>query len=467
MLSCLRRHYNRGMKTRKRYLNQSITAGCIVFLIILSVFMSVANLSLHGSYVYSDYRKYITDILGYVSDHIESEDLKQCIETGEESGKYRETLLLMDDLINHYHDIHYLYVITPLNTRDTGNVMSVLSAERYYDRYVNTEGNLYLGWISDDEYDSKTAAQMMEIMNGDGIVFFEEKTEWGTDFTGAMPIRDSLGKGIAVLAVDIDISFIRGTIFRYASLNFIIIALSGILFIGVFIFWSRNNITKPIRKLEESAVGFIGHSHGQRDVDALRFEAPALKTDNEIKSLSDAVVKMTEDMREYVTDIISAEEKAASMEELANHDALTGVRNKTAYCSEISQIADTKVGLAVVDLNCLKKFNDTYGHDKGDLAIRNLCAMICEVFSHSPVFRIGGDEFVVILRGRDYDRYDELAGRFNSELEVLANDSALEPWEKVSAALGAAFRKEGEDMESLFKRADKAMYERKQEMKSV
>lgn len=45
--------------------------------------------------------------------------------------------------------------------------MSVLSAERYHDRYVDTEGNLYLGWISDDEYDSETAAKLFEIMDGD------------------------------------------------------------------------------------------------------------------------------------------------------------------------------------------------------------------------------------------------------------------------------------------------------------
>ena len=454
------------MKKRKSYLNQNITIACIVFLIFLSVLLSIDNLTLHRDYVYSDYKNYIANILNYVYDQIDVEDLKQCIDTKEESEKYRQTLLFMDNIIDHFDDVHYLYVIKPLNTQETENTMSVLSAERYYDRYVDTEGNLYLGWISDDEFDSKTAAQMMDIMNGNDIVFFTEETEWGTDYTGAMPIRDSQGNGIAVLAVDIDFSFIRGTIIKYALVNFLAIASFGALFIVLFIMWSRKNITKPIRKLEESAVGFIGHSRGQRDVEALNFEAPVLTTENEIKSLSDAVVKMTEDMREYVSDIINAEKKAASMEELANHDSLTGVRNKTAYNSFILQIADDrKVGLAVVDLNYLKRINDTHGHDKGDLAIKNLCAHICKVFSHSPVFRIGGDEFVVILKGDDYDNFESLALQFNSIMEKNFADSSMEPWKKVSAALGAAFREDGEDMDSLFKRADSAMYSRKKEMK--
>jgi len=454
------------MKSRKRYLNQSISIACIVFLILLSALLSIANLTLHRRYVYSDYRDYISYILNLVSDQIDVEDLRQCIDTKEESDKYRQTLLFMDNVIEHFEDVHYLYAIRPLNTDETGNTMSVFSAERYYDRYVDTEGNLYLGWISDDEFDSKTAAQMMDIMNGNGIVFFTEETEWGTDYTGAMPIRDSQGNGIAVLAVDIDISFIRGVILKYAMVNFVIIALFGAVFIVFFIVWSRKNITKPIRKLEESAVGFIGHSHGQRDVEALNFEAPVLKSENEIKSLSDAVVQMTEDMREYVNDIISAEKKAASMEEIANHDSLTGVRNKTAYNSMILQIADDKkVGLAVVDLNYLKRINDNHGHDKGDLAIKNLCSHICNVFSHSPVFRIGGDEFVIILRGNDYDNFKNLASQFNAIMEKNIAYSSTEPWQNVSAAMGAAFREEGEDMDSLFKRADSAMYSRKKEMK--
>ncbi|MBQ7581810.1 MAG: GGDEF domain-containing protein [Lachnospiraceae bacterium] len=162
------------------------------------------------------------------------------------------------------------------------------------------------------------------------------------------------------------------------------------------------------------------------------------------------------------------------MKKLANRDALTGIRNKTAFDAEIERVKEgiakgnTKVGLAMIDLNFLKRINDTYGHDKGNAAIMNLCRITCNIFTHSPVYRIGGDEFVVILRDNDYEHFDELLDTFNKELEALAADPSLEPWERVSAAMGAAFYDEtiDEDIDSLLKRADGIMYERKKEMKA-
>ena len=463
------------MNKHKKPLNRSIMIGSVIFFAFLCIVMSFTNYTLYRNYVYEDYQDYIRDILNYTLSHIDGDNLRVCIDTVTESEKYKETLLFMDDYMEHIGDIHYFYAVLPLNTNDTGNVMSVLSAERYYDRYVDTEGNLYLGWISDDEYDAETAQDLIDIMEGDDIVFFEEKTEWGTDYTGAVPIKDSLGDPVAVLAVDIDISFLQGLILRNTIIYVAIVSGAGLMFIILFIIWSRRNITRPIKALAESAEGFVDHSSGQRDVDALRFEAPAIDDDNEVKALSDAIVKMTEDMREYVADVISAEQKAANMQELANRDSLTGIRNKTAYDNEIKRIAvkledgEIEVGLAMVDLNFLKKINDTYGHDKGDKAIKKLCGLICVIFDHSPVFRIGGDEFVIILRGNDYNNYNDLEKQFEAKLADIAKDDSLEPWEKVSASMGAAFYDSeiDEDMDSLFKRADHTMYEKKLAMKAA
>lgn len=461
------------IKTR-RPLNRSITIGCVIFILVLCLLLSVANLTIYKNYVYNDYRSYISELLDFAMAHVDGDDLQNCIETLEESDKYKETLHLMDEMMDHFTDIHYLYAVLPLNHDNTGNVMSVFSAERYYDRYVDTEGNLYLGWISDDEFDSETVAQFFKIMEGDKIEYFEEKTEWGTDYTGAMSIKDSSGKGIAILAADIDISFINDMIKEYAFINIGIIAAVGMLFIGLFLLWSRKNITEPIKKLERSAVGFVDHSRGQRSVDALIFEAPKMNINNEIKSLSNAVVRMTEDMREYVSEIIKAEKKAKNMQELANRDSLTGIRNKTAYDNETKrlqamiELGEKKIGIAVIDLNYLKKINDLYGHENGNMAIQKLCMLICSIFAHSPVFRIGGDEFTVILRGVDYDQYDFLKQQFNAEMEKMDAEEVLEPWERVSAAIGAAFYDESldNDVSSLFRRADHEMYEQKKKMKA-
>ena len=122
-----------------------------------------------------------------------------------------------------------------------------------------------------------------------------------------------------------------------------------------------------------------------------------------------------------------------------------------------------------VDLNFLKRINDTFGHEKGNVAITGLCRLVCKTFSHSPVFRIGGDEFVVILKNSDYEEASILVGKFNAEIEKFAANEDLLQWEKISAAIGYALYDEKIDSgyDNVFRRADKAMYERKKAMKAV
>lgn len=463
------------MGNRRSPLNRSITFGCVVFIIVLCIFLSVVNQISYKHSMYEIYDEYLRDILTYTMGHIDGDDLEECILNVNESETYKETLLFMDELIDNITDIHYFYAIKPIEISGRKAIVSVLSAERYYDRYIDTEGNLYLGWISSDEYDEATIDQLAEIMNGDDIVFFEEETEWGLDYTGAVPIKNSKGEGIAVLAVDVDITYLRGLMVRHMVVNIFVVAATGGLFIALFLIWSHRNITGPIRALEKASTKFANISHSQRDLESMNFEIPKIKKNNEIKDLSNAIVKMTEDMKDYLRESIIAQQEAASLQELANKDSLTGVRNKTAYDNEMKRAevkledGETEIGIAMVDLNYLKVINDTYGHEKGDIALKNLCRMICVIFDHSPVFRIGGDEFVIILRGHDYHHYDILADSFNKEMNILGANESLEPWEKVSAAIGAAFFDPSLDknLDDLFKRADHNMYERKKAMKAA
>ena len=84
-----------------------------------------------------------------------------------------------------------------------------------------------------------------------------------------------------------------------------------------------------------------------------------------------------------------------------NKDSLTGVGNKTAYIKKTNEINEQirngfkDFAVVMIDINGLKAVNDNYGHANGDLYIKGCCHIICEVFKHSPVYRIGGDEFAV------------------------------------------------------------------------
>ena len=147
--------------------------------------------------------------------------------------------------------------------------------------------------------------------------------------------------------------------------------------------------------------------------------------------------------------------------EMARRDELTHTKNKTAYRemeSELQQQIDgdrAPFCIVVCDINDLKRINDTRGHKAGDAYIRAACALICRVFSHSPVFRIGGDEFVVVLREQDYEMRDSLMAGLKQQVEenLRAGDGPV-------VACGLSEYQPGVDQKTsdVFNRADSRMY---------
>ncbi|MBR0368306.1 MAG: diguanylate cyclase [Clostridia bacterium] len=114
----------------------------------------------------------------------------------------------------------------------------------------------------------------------------------------------------------------------------------------------------------------------------------------------------------------------------------------------------------------LKRINDEYGHERCDMYIVCCCGIICGVFKRSPVFRIGGDEFVAILTGESYDNRDALMAELDRQLQQ--GQSAAEPWQRPSIAKGLATCEETDVApDSVFVRADEAMYEDKRRMKGL
>ena len=120
----------------------------------------------------------------------------------------------------------------------------------------------------------------------------------------------------------------------------------------------------------------------------------------------------------------------------------------------------------MIDMNNLKQINDDFGHKAGDLYIKGCCRLICEAFKHSPVFRIGGDEFVAVLQGQDYENRSEIAEKLRSNFAEAFAQQELDPWLRYSAAVGVAeYTDEDNSFEQVFKRADQMMYEEKKQFK--
>ena len=156
---------------------------------------------------------------------------------------------------------------------------------------------------------------------------------------------------------------------------------------------------------------------------------------------------------------------------MASVDALTGVKNKHAYTqweeqinSRIESGSQEPFAVVVCDLNGLKDVNDQQGHKEGDACIKKACQRICDTFVHSPVFRVGGDEFVVLLMGEDYDKRMELVERVN---ELPKDPASIRPGETISAGMVVYDVEKHTSLLSVFEAADMAMYQRKEYVKGL
>ena len=159
--------------------------------------------------------------------------------------------------------------------------------------------------------------------------------------------------------------------------------------------------------------------------------------------------------------------RLAQAQTQANLDALTGVKNSHAYQvaeshinHEIAAHRQAPFAIAVLDVNDLKKVNDTAGHQAGDQYLRDACKTICDIFAHSPVFRVGGDEFAVISQGRDYACMEELLEKLRDHNAEAARSGG------VVIACGMSKYRNDDSAAAVFERADRDMYENKKLLKS-
>ena len=162
----------------------------------------------------------------------------------------------------------------------------------------------------------------------------------------------------------------------------------------------------------------------------------------------------------------------ASAEMMARLDDLTGIRNKHAF-SEYAEYIENAIenkkqivpfGIVMCDMNDLKRMNDTRGHSYGDEALRAASLMISETFKNSPVYRIGGDEFVVILSGNDFKGREKLLKqlREKSEANRISRSGPV-----VACGMAVYHPEKDAGFDAVFKRADQKMYKNKSKLKSM
>ena len=239
-------------------------------------------------------------------------------------------------------------------------------------------------------------------------------------------------------------------------LNTVILSLTALIAASLFLFFYSRRITRPLVQLTEAAEQV---DKGNFDI-TLNYEK-----DDELGRLTRTFKQLSSHVKDHISDL----NKQVFV------DALTHVKNKGAFTNSIKDLQSeidkeqdgTAFAILVFDCDNLKLINDRYGHEKGDVYLNTASRTISRIFKHSPVFRVGGDEFTVILKNDDYDNRDTLMNEF-VKLQEIINTSAVNQWEQVHIAMGLAVY--DPDMDStasdVVRRADKSMYENKRDKKT-
>ncbi len=256
------------------------------------------------------------------------------------------------------------------------------------------------------------------------------------------------GMKLGVSAPDDEIYAVqREATFRMVFL----IVLFGIITSAIAILLARR-VLAPLQEISEAA----------RRMGRGNYDVPVPKHwDDEIGQLADNINVTMEQMKHMVHNLRSQ----------AQQDRLTGVKNTTAFAEKKLQLDEAirqgpapEFALVMVDMNGLKQINDTYGHEKGNLAIQGMVKAICDLYKHSPVYRVGGDEFVIVVQNDDYDNQDGIWRRLVPYLRRRSDSTT--PWLKLSFSAGRAQYQPGtdKDFDMVFRRADAAMYQIKRQI---
>lgn len=324
------------------------------------------------------------------------------------------------------------------------SVENIKIFESGYAFIIDEDSNvIYHPYIDSEKLDLMTTAlnESDQFIGSNHVKYSYEGTEKEAVW---IPLSNGMSLYVTAPESEIDSGW-KGMILNILMASLVILAISVLVMLRF-----SGRITEPLEELTEAAKqAQDGNYDFKLDYDA----------DDEVGILTETFKQLLIYTRGHIS----------NAKRMAAIDSLTGIKNKHAYTqweeninAEIESGTREPFAVVVCDIDNLKAVNDLYGHKEGDACIRNACAKICTTFSHSPVFRIGGDEFAVILSGEDYFHRDRLMEEINA---VPRDRSKVRIGETISAGMAEYDKKQHTSVLSIFEEADKAMYEKKQFMK--
>ncbi|MCR4644191.1 MAG: GGDEF domain-containing protein [Oscillospiraceae bacterium] len=415
-----------------------------------------------------------------IRDQAEEDDDEAAIQAYfEEQGiweEYQANQAALTNYLSHMDDIKYLYIVA-LGDKNAMTDMYLLDDD---------ENPIYeTGYFEDREpelYGVEPEKRIEPtINNGD----------WGWLCSAYAGVYDAQGDLVCHVGCDVDMSEIMAERYRYFAAIIVAAVIQVLLVVICAIFFANRVIISPLASITKEMQRFKpgeDTDYEKAGVMELKLKSrdevydiyQAIRTMqmhiidylNELSAVQRAKEQALNSLEQAESDIKDKEEQIGEISKQIYRDALTSVGNKAGYVQKTEELArkiadrTAEFAIVMVDLNDLKRINDELGHRAGDAYIKGSCHLVCYIYKHSPVFRIGGDEFVVILEGEDYENRKALLEETRAAFARSFANTDAPPQERYSASVGMAeYSADDYAVELVFRRADSAMFEEKKRFK--
>lgn len=267
----------------------------------------------------------------------------------------------------------------------------------------------------------------------------------GQEKTAAFSILTN-GKIMAVIAPRIEIN----EDFNALVTRIVAIALVTSLIFVFITMQIAKTIIRPLKELDKAAQDI---ATGHLDVDL------NIHSNDEVGTLAKSLSETAKQLKIKIDYINN----------LAYSDKLTGVKNNTAYLHDVAvlkgEMRERMVDFSVfvIDINGLKQINDNYGHELGNELIIKVTQMTTEIFGYENLYRIGGDEFVVIMQ----EVSEEECNAYKKTFAEVIKGQKGKIWASASIGSATYSQKTDSTYECVFNRADEDMYDNKIRMKAM
>ena len=478
--------------TRRHSIKVKMVEIFIIGGILISASATIISLVLFKESTINEHINAADGVISLIEYEIDKSMIDEYIKDGFRADGYAEIRENLDKIKNSYQDIEYLYLYKI--TEEGCVVIFDLDATNLD---ASAPGEIV-------EFDTALNRYKTELLNGEKIPPIISDDIYGYLLTIIKPVYNSEGECVCHIGVDFSMNVLNEYVFIFLMREISLLIGFFIMTVAIGLTYIEHNIIIPVNTMSYFVRTFAYDTEEERKRNIDRLRGIDIRTGDEIENLYHAFLKTTEDSMLYSENLMKAriivenmKEKVQIMDEIAYKDALTGVKNKVAYYeytnildkyiiganvnSPIDEDSDIfrnvydtfinnkekKFALIMIDLNFLKRVNDNYGHKCGDIYIESCTNLLKDVFDNSNIFRVGGDEFVILINSDDIKHCEELIRVFSKECEKLKKDKKLNPWEQVSAAIGIAYYDEQRDKncEDVFKRADLLMYKNKIKVK--